>query len=164
MAGFLALAVLLLGILPVKADWQNTRWGMSTAELRASTNALLKPSDEERRQYGLPALGVPELKSVYVAGEFTFITYYLFQNDKLRAVSLHGNPKDSVGIIVSLRSQYGPTTREYRSSGSTCPTMLLEWVGGGRENDVRYVTTDCYETKHHSIVLTYMMPRLNPGL
>ena len=164
MLRLLMISVLLAVSAPAQADWQKTKWGMSPSDLRASTDAILKPSDEERRRYGLPALGTPELKSVYVAGEFTFIAYYLFQNDKLRAVSLHGNPKDSVGIIVSLRSQYGPATREYRSSGSTCPTTLLEWVGGGRENDVRFVTTDCYETKHHSIVLTYMMPRLNPGL
>lgn len=149
--------------LPAAADWQYTRWGMSTSDLAAVPIVLNKPSPDERVLSRLPGLGEPEWRSPYSAGEFKFTAYYLFQSDKLRAVSLHGDPKDAAAIITSLRSQYGPTSREYSSRGS-CPVYLLEWVGLGHANDVRLVTTNCYESKQHSVVVTYMMPRLNPGL
>lgn len=157
-----ALAIL-IGSPAAKADWQFTRWGMSTSDLTAVPIVLNKPNPNERTLSRLPGLGEPEWRSPYSAGEFKFTAYYLFHSDKLRAVSLHGDPKDAPAIITSLRSQYGPTSREYISRGS-CPVYLLEWVGLGHANDVRLVTTDCYESKQHSVVVTYMMPRLNPGL
>lgn len=154
---------LVIAPMSAKADWQFTRWGMSTADLATLPIVLNKPSPEERAASRLPALGEPEWRSRYIAGEFKFTAYYLFQSDKLRAVSLHGDPKDAPAIITSLRSQYGPASREYSSHGS-CPVYLLEWVGLGHVNDVRLVTTNCYESKQHSVVVTYMMPRLNPSL
>jgi hypothetical protein len=74
--------------LPAPADWQNTRWGMTTAELRAVNPNVTPTTGAERDGMSNPNVGEALYRSAYLSNEDRFTAYYLFRAGKLARVSL----------------------------------------------------------------------------
>ena len=105
--GFAVVAVILS--VPARADWQYTKWGMSSEDLYAlEQGKILKTSPSEETGQSNPYIGRAKLKTSYKAGEIAYTAYFLFNNDKLAAVSLNPEePRQSQRVKSQLESTHG---------------------------------------------------------
>lgn len=94
-----------LSVLPSKADWQFTRWGMSpTAVIEASKGEAKLETNEGKSI----SPGVAKVVAPYKAGPYEFRAFFNFNNDALDAVSLQLQDNSACGKLgQSLREQYG---------------------------------------------------------
>jgi hypothetical protein len=101
------------------ADWQYTRWGMTTEEVstaaRTDGASTTEPTAKERAEDN-PGITTQsparlELKSAVTSGRYAFTVYFFFDNGRLAKVQLwhqSSDPGTEAGLLGSLRDKYGP--------------------------------------------------------
>jgi hypothetical protein len=99
-------------VLPIRADWQYTKWGMTEDEVVAASQGAAKAlSPSERAKWKSD----PSLSAVYVAGDLKFTAFFSFEKATkgLSEVSLHlDSPSQAVALRDGLISKYGKPGRE----------------------------------------------------
>ncbi|MBB5688398.1 hypothetical protein GXW77_15325 [Roseomonas alkaliterrae] len=133
-AGLSAAAALALATAatPAAAHWENTRWGMSEAQvLRALRGARSLPREERRL--------VPAARMEYrAAGEFRSGTMRLsvafafdLRNGGLLCVSAQGEPEQADALRARLERQFGPPQER-----GTDPSTGTETYGWNRPDEI----------------------------
>lgn len=98
--------VILVGSVPVYADWQYTSWGMSSAEVKQAAKGMA-PTDGGRdgdRTEGYQVGNVGE----YTSGTHRFRSVFYFVEEKLEMVKLNKIDSGScLALFADLRGVYG---------------------------------------------------------
>jgi hypothetical protein len=133
------------------ADWQYTKWGMSTAELQALSPNIIPTEPASRSGLRVMGLGDAMLYSGYSAAEIPFTAYYYFSNDKLVAVSLR-TKKDDDGVRTRerLKALYGAPDNKNRFTGCE----KTQWRDQKLSNAVTFFecpSIDSYEVRYEPI-------------
>ena len=119
-------------VLPVNADWEFTKWGMSPEQVvQASKGQARPPGPEEDISSVL-------LTQDWQSGRFLFTVSYIFKKDaggqRLREVKLQLRNTQLRGqLLDALKKKYG-TSKEERKG----PINLVEWQHSG--DSIHYLT------------------------
>jgi hypothetical protein len=139
---------MVVGIGAASADWNNTRWGMSVEQLRATDPSLQAPSDSEQSSRG-GAMGAPLLKGAYKMGGNDFVSWYYFRNGGLARVRLEAEDKHSApAVLADLRAALGQPAKENSTRFiQTCDLNDLSWKDSKNQNMVRFDGQACHEDR-----------------
>jgi hypothetical protein len=125
LSGFLLLIILLLPF-QVRADWQNTKWNMTVAQVRAVTGARV-PTPAEQSAGTIARTGqAPQLVEEYRSGSIPFQARFFFSAsgglDRV-ILNLTDYSKENE-VINALTGKYGaPIEKTKRRYG-----MNMRWV------------------------------------
>lgn len=130
---------------PALADWQWTRWGMTTDQvLRASRGAARHSSPAERASLSVINNGRTDrdakIVGQYETDGFAFATTFMFdpRTDRLVCVYLSLRDKEqSIRLETELKRIYGAPDRTI--SSSALGMRVLYW---DRQDEVSFVATD----------------------
>jgi hypothetical protein len=119
---------------PAFADWQYTRWGMSSDEVITASKGSLKRGDGQKSAQNSDTR---QATGSYVTGDLEFDANLWFGPDGLRTVSLSlRDDKKCQDIQRDLLGKYG--TPVERSGGTV---QRLMWADREANNRVALVTT-----------------------
>lgn len=147
------LAALLVAASTALANWQNTKWGMSQAEVLALyPNAMVMP----------PSRGDPEdqtnLMTSYSTGDFSFYLRFVFRHGGLAKVMLDSRGStDCRAIRIGLERKYGREAAKYDNQLGS----VLIWRNG--TDQIGYGDTSI-EPGKCSIVYLPLIDANNKGL
>lgn len=128
----LAAAILALFAAPAEAHWENTRWGMSEAQvlaaLRSSGSIRALPNDQRR--------AIPSARIVYrLGGEFRSGTLRLRvalafdgRTGGLVCVSAQADEAQGPALRARLERQFGPATERGRDPPTGPGIETLGWT------------------------------------
>lgn len=94
---------------PARADWQNTRWGMTEQQARGVPGLGLRaPTEDEARAKRIQSLGSPRFMFNYRSGDLTFEGALYFSDAGLHGVMLKlQDPGQWQKLIAALVQRYG---------------------------------------------------------
>lgn len=132
------ISVLLAVSAPAQADWQNTKWGMSEAELSATMKGAVSASPKERKDGALERYGQPAISAPYSASGMDFRAYFYFDRDRLVGVSLDLNDASGqAGRLIGLLDGQYRMPRESRDRPSSgCRSIYRVWDDAEANNEV----------------------------
>jgi len=125
-SGFTAFLVVFLP-LPVLADWQYTRWGMTPKEvIEASGQTTAKiPNPKKYSSKAANAL----LSAPFTTGRFKFVVRFLFDKKLSRLVGVHLtvlDPKLCPNLEEAMFSKYGKPDAENKTSFAAFSTWRVK--------------------------------------
>ena len=129
----IAIAAIAMLASPASADWQYTRWHMTTQELQATSPNIVPTTPSERRDQSNPYLGESLLKSGYNTEDLQYIAYYMFRENKLVAVNLSSTRPQQQGPTANMRLEkiYGPPyqdkSRRMAGGAMFCTITDRQW-------------------------------------
>ncbi|WP_237476887.1 hypothetical protein [Lichenibacterium dinghuense] len=132
-ASALAASVLAGSVVPARADWQYTRWGMTPDQVTAASNAAAQPNPDRRLDAdGLKAA----LTAPYQGAAIPFTAVFLFDpENRLQVVTL-----DPVGgiacpvIVQALVANHGAPEND----ADPLRARTLRWDDADNDNLVVY--------------------------
>ncbi len=128
-----AAAALALAATPAAAHWENTRWGMTEAQVLRATRGTVRALPREERRL------VPTARMEYrAAGEFRSGTMRLsvafafdMRNGGLLCVSARGEPDQGPALRARLERLFGPPQER-----GTDPSTGTETFGWSRPDEI----------------------------
>ena len=131
--------LIMLGIFaPAKADWQNTKWGMSQAEVSTTIKGAVSASAQERKDGALERYGQPVIAAPYSASGMDFRAYFYCDSDRLVGVAL--DLRDASGqagrLIGLLDGQYRMPRESRDRPSSGCRSIYRVWDDADANNEV----------------------------
>ena len=138
----IVLALTCCGASVAKADWEYTKWGMTSQEVvSASKNLARENSDRRPDSDG----NVTKLVAPYTSEKFSFEARFKFDAaDRLAAVTLLLTDKSLChDLQVSVETAYGPV----QGGTSTSLYIIENWQDQKNKNSVTYTAlyrSDCY--------------------
>jgi hypothetical protein len=118
-------AALLLPLAPARADWGQTRWGMSPAEVAAAVPGAKQVKRVKRDDYD----GQHKLvKAPFNDGNFAFDAEFFFDPSSQRLVQVHLTLKDVKKCAAwrdTLRSAPGADSRGFGAPRDTIVSVVL---------------------------------------
>lgn len=121
-----------------QADWQNTKWGMSEAEVSAAMKGAVSASTHERKDAALERYGQPAISAPYSASGMDFRAYFYFDRDRLVGVSLDlSDASGQAGRLIGLLDGQYRMPRESRDRPSSgCRSIYRVWDDAEANNEV----------------------------
>lgn len=94
---------------PAQANWQFTKWGMTSTEFRQASPVKLMSGNRCPVNNSNSSKAVYDVKytSDWAVGNMSFIACYLFLNDRLHRVHLFSTSVDPEAVIKGLSQRYG---------------------------------------------------------
>ena len=140
---------------PASADWQYTKWGMTTEQVSAASKGQMKRCGAACDKQTTPT-ETALLYAPYQSGKFPFTAFAFFNNQtkKLAFVSLRlDDPTMGFELVGALKGKYG----QPESKSATQVMNLYVWRSGGDQIDVTLIGSSPNDT---STTLSYR-PRMN---
>lgn len=106
----LTASFVLIATSPAKADWQFTKWGMSSTELQKISPVQLESGNNCPVNNSNGSTNSPydvKYSSKWTVGSMNFIACYLFLNNKLHIINLFSFNVDREAVIKGLSQKYG---------------------------------------------------------
>ncbi len=163
-ARLLFATMLLSGIAtPARADWQQTRWGMKPAEVRAALPGVSDTPADRRKGWSSDSFDA-KLLAPYETPEFTFTAVFSFdrKTDELRQVTLRLiDPSLGEKLQAALQQRYGAPVKvdDFRIGSN----ILFRFVRWRSEADTIQLTQWIAE-KEWSVEYLGMPPVSSKGL
>jgi hypothetical protein len=134
----------LWSVLPVSADWEFTKWGMSPEQVVQASNRQARPNK--------PGSGIPKsvlLTQDWQSGRFLFEVLYLFEKGRggqvLTRIQLQlKNTELRKELLADLERKYG-TPRGYIKEGIVTGAY---WEKSG--DNINYLTDQKTDTIHYA--------------
>lgn len=133
---------------PAKADWQNTAWGMTRDEVRASvTGAHLAKNSQ----------GETDLIAPYETAGIQFKASFGFEEDGLTSVILEpvtSNSGDCNSLLGTLRSVYGPEQSESKGKFFS----IWQWMDWDSSNRIAFTRAGSALTSYSCNIQYHHIP------
>jgi hypothetical protein len=131
-----------------RADWENTRWGMSVDELRAVDPKMQEPSPSEQSSES-GTMGAPLLKAAHSMWGKDFVAWFYFRGGGLARVVLDAVDRAaSPSILPDLMAAYGEPAKKNNSQYQSCTRYDISWADEKNRNAIRFLGGACEEQRH----------------
>lgn len=120
------------------ADWQYTKWGMTSQQVVEASQGKASPIAEEERKGKSTDTAESLLSAPYVAGKFNFEVSFLFDRKTSKLSRIHLSlidPSLCSELLESLSGKYGEPSLVKESSVFS----RKEWRDKEHENGVQYL-------------------------
>jgi hypothetical protein len=102
-----------------RADWQYTKWGMTPEQVLAASKGKLRRCSVDACKGQATDNTAAQFYGEYVAGEFFFTVYTMFdkRSNKLTSVNLIlSDPAQGDSLVGSVRAKYGEPANQSRTA------------------------------------------------
>jgi hypothetical protein len=151
------------------ADWQFTKWGMSSAELTALSEHIKPTTAVERQGHSNPYIGSAHYRSAYAAADIKFTAYYWFDaagklvTVELTPVDLEDGPKPNLTLEQVYGAPIEDKSRQMSGGTMFCTVLDRKWRSEKEKNIVRVSGLRCNGNNGRDFFSVRYEPILSAG-